>query len=413
MTFGVGCSPVRVSSAAEDILAQRHCPGDPDTVLEQGAGGLGFFRRFHEVASQLGIDDRSLESYDRAYRAESGVDLAAFALDVSDTAAAVRGSSVEYALAAACVESLPEVWDVTGVDAVVRQVRNVQQESNFDVESTSLLVTVSEDLSRVVRTAVSDKAFKIASLDRHTVGGLDRPTIDQLLGGGSSVENPAVRWWVDTMFRPVYVDARDEFDRACAECSEALTRAFDAAADLIEELFPLATGGAGREDDLVPSAVPTALASLNIAGDQWGLSMAADGRGVAVDILRASGQAVSVRLELDANGIPRFTVESPAVESRTVYSPAVESEDPKAVSESGPADTAGAPDSAVSSNSGPSNSMTTEEVEFDDSSTRVPGGLESAESDVAPTESTTDLVDRPVPEAGESNGARLAGSGPL
>ncbi|MQP35367.1 hypothetical protein GEO20_25830 [Rhodococcus erythropolis] len=288
----------------EDILALRDSHAHPDEILEAGASGLQFFGRFHDLATRLGFEERMLTSYEDAYRAEAGIDIAALTRDMSDMAAAVDGSVAEIAMLTVLAENLPAVWNVSGVDAVVDQVFAARREARSDADSAPLLITLADELARTVRTALADKAFKVASLDRATIGGLGAGEIDQLAHVASSGRGAAP--WLDTVFRSAYLDARDEFDRACAQCASAVGDAFDAATQWVTDAFPSTLPVA----ETIESGAAAAPISFSIGGNTWGFSIAPDGRGVSLDVAGADGNSVSVAVELDENGWPRIVFDA-------------------------------------------------------------------------------------------------------
>lgn len=292
------------SCSFEDILALRDSRAHPDEILEAGASGLQFFGRFHDLATRLGFEERMLTSYEDAYRAEAGIDIAALTRDMSDMAAAVDGSVAEIAMLTVLAENLPAVWNVSGVDAVVDQVFAARREARSDADSAPLLITLADELARTVRTALADKAFKVASLDRATIGGLGAGEIDQLAHVASNDRGAAP--WLDTVFRSAYLDARDEFDRACAQCASAVGDAFDAATQWVTDAFPSTFPVAEPS----ASGVAAAPISFSIGGNTWGFSIASDGRGVSLDVAGADGNSVSVAVELDENGWPRIVFDA-------------------------------------------------------------------------------------------------------
>lgn len=288
----------------EDILALRDSRVRPDEILDAGARGLQFFDRFHDLASRLGFEERMLTSYEDAYRAEAGIDFEALMRDASDMAAAVDGSVAEIAMLTTLAENLPSVWNVSGVGAVVDHAFAARREARSDADSAPLLITLADEFARTVRTALADKAFKVASLDRATIGGLGAGEIDQLTHVASTGRGAAP--WLDTVFRSAYLDTRDEFDRACAECASAVGHAFDAATqwvtDAFTSTFPIAEPSA--------SGVAAAPVSFSIGGNTWGFSIASDGRGVSLDVAGADGNSVSATLELSENGWPRIVLDA-------------------------------------------------------------------------------------------------------
>jgi hypothetical protein len=303
-TSGTAQAVPNGSLCVEDILALRDSRVHPDEILDAGARGLQFFDRFHNLASRLGFEERMLTSYEDAYRAEAGIDFEALMRDASDMAAAVDGSVAEIAMLTTLAENLPAVWNVSGVGAVVDQAFAARREARSDADSAPLLITLADEFARTVRTALADKAFKVASLDRATIGGLGAGEIDQLTHVASTGRGAAP--WLDTVFRSAYLDTRDEFDRACAECASAVGHAFDAATqwvtDAFTSTFPIAEPSA--------SGVAAAPVSFSIGGNTWGFSIASDGRGVSLDVAGADGNSVSATLELSENGWPRIVLDA-------------------------------------------------------------------------------------------------------
>jgi hypothetical protein len=288
----------------EDILALRDSLVHPDEILDAGARGLQFFGRFHDLATQLGFEERLLSCYEDSYRAEVGIDLEALTRDVSDLAGAVDGSVAEITMLTVLAENLPAAWNVSGVDVVVDQVFGARREARSDADSAPLLITLADEFARTVRTALTDKAFKVASLDRATIGGLGVGEIEQLTRAASS--GCGAEQWLETVFRSVYLDARDEFDRACTQCASAVGDAFDVATQWLTDAFP----------SILPVAEPSASGaaaspfSFSIGGSVWGFSITPDGRGVSLEVTGADGSAASVSVELDENGWPRIVFDA-------------------------------------------------------------------------------------------------------
>lgn len=362
--------PIRNLSASESIITQRDSFSIPSDILADGVVGLEFFGRFHRAASRLGIESRPLAGYGEMYQAESGIDLAALSADVANLAAAVDTSSNDIRLLAVLSDSLTDIWNVDGVDTVIASVRDERRRADADIESMPFVISVSEGLAQIVRTALVDKAFKVALLDRETIGGVDARGVDQLVDvcvrhdGIEAVAQAAawfaplsdarfrsvryaakleqveicraavdlVRPWIDRIFTPVYSDARDEFDNACKECGSALTDAFGAAADRIAELFPVAPAPVDGfiepitrdvapepEPEPEPEPAPTQpprhdeaepFLELAVGSDTWGFSVAPDGRGVSLDVRSSSGESVTVTVELDGNGWPKIVIDT-------------------------------------------------------------------------------------------------------
>ncbi|RZL22559.1 MAG: hypothetical protein EOP31_23980 [Rhodococcus sp. (in: high G+C Gram-positive bacteria)] len=353
------------ADAAESIIAQRNSLSVPDEILDSGSVGLDFFERFHDAATRLGIEMRPLGSYDEMYRAESGIDLQALHADVLTMSLAAEASSRDSQDFAVLSESLAEIWNVEAVDDVAGRVRDEQRRAEVDVEAMPLLISVADGLAGIVRTSVVDKAFKVASLNRETIGGIDAQRIDQLVdvstqqGGVDAVAKAAtwfaplsdeqfravryaapvdqietcraaadlVRPWIDQIFRPVYVDTRDEFDRACEQARVALTDAFGVAAGIVSELFPVESESTETRHSSVPAdaaqtSVPQAVEpsgarvapalELAVGANTWGFSLAPDGRGVSLEVRDLSGESVTVTVELDEHGWPRIAVETDA-----------------------------------------------------------------------------------------------------
>ena len=288
----------------EDILGLRDSLVRPDEILDAGARGLQFFDRFHDLATRLGFEERVLTSYEDSYRAEAGIDFEPLARDVSDMAGAVDGSVAEIAMLTVLAENLPAVWNVSDVDAVVDQAFAARQEARSDADSAPLLIVLADELAQTVRRALADKAFKVASLDRATIGGLGAGEIDQLARVASSGRGSTP--WLDTVFRSAYLEARDEFDRACAQCASAVGDAFDAATAWVTDAFP-STLPVSETNESVTAAAPISFA---IGGNTWGFSIAPDGRGVSLDVAGADGNSVSVTVELDENGWPRIVFDA-------------------------------------------------------------------------------------------------------
>lgn len=342
----------------EALIAQRDSLFNPDAILDGGAAGLAFFFRFHGAASRLGIECRPIGSYGETYRSESGIDLAALSADVSKMVAAAQISSRDSQMLTELSDSLPDVWNVVGAGDVSGRVRDVRQQAEADDESMSFVVSVADELAHIVRTALVDKAFKVASLDREIIGGVDAQGIDQLVDVCWAVDRveavaKAATWfapvsdmrfrsvqygtpteqvetcraaadivqpWIDRVFVKVYLDTRDEFDRACAECRVALIDAFDIATGLATELFPVPSGSAGGSrpvilQDSSPEPVQMQYAAeplleLAVGANTWGFSVAQDGRGVSLEIRDPVGESVTVTMELDQNGWPRIVVDT-------------------------------------------------------------------------------------------------------
>lgn len=290
----------------EDILALRDSLVHPDEILDAGARGLQFFGRFHDLATQLGFEERLLTSYEDSYRAEVGIDLEALTRDVSDLAGAVDGSVAEITMLTVLAENLPAVWNVSGVDVVVDQVFGARREARSDADSAPLLITLADEFARTVRTALADKAFKVASLDRATIGGLGVGEIEQLTRAASS--GCGAEQWLETVFRSVYLDARDEFDRACTQCASAVGDAFDVATQWLTDAFPSSLPVA--EPSASGAAASPFSFSFSIGGNVWGFSITPDGRGVSLDVTGADGSAASVSVELDENGWPRIVFDA-------------------------------------------------------------------------------------------------------
>ncbi|MDI9899442.1 hypothetical protein QM716_06205 [Rhodococcus sp. IEGM 1409] len=288
----------------EDILALRDSLVHPDEILDAGARGLQFFDRFHDLATRLGFEERVLTSYEDSYRAEAGIDFEPLARDVSDMAGAVDGSVAEIAMLTVLAENLPAVWNISGVDAVVDQAFAARRDARSDADSAPLLIALADELAQTVRRALADKAFKVASLDRATIGGLGAGEIDQLARIASSGRGSAP--WLDTVFRSAYLDARDEFDRACAQCASAVGDAFDAATQWVTDAFPSTLPIAETN----ASGAAAAPISFSIGGNTWGFSIAPDGRGVSLDVAGADGNSVSVTVDLNENGWPRIVFDS-------------------------------------------------------------------------------------------------------
>lgn len=288
----------------EDILALCDSLVRPDEILDAGARGLQFFDRFHDLATRLGFEERVLTSYEDSYRAEAGIDFAPLARDVSDMAGAVDGSVAEIAMLTVLAENLPAVWNVSGVDAFVDQVFAARQEARSDADSAPLLIVLADELAQTVRRALADKAFKVACLDRATIGGLGAGAIDQLARVASNGRASAP--WLDTVFRSAYLEARDEFDRACAQCASAVGNAFDAATQWVTDAFP-STLPVAETNESGAAAAPI---SFSIGGNTWGFSIAPDGRGVSLDVAGANGNSASVTVELDENGWPRIVFDA-------------------------------------------------------------------------------------------------------
>ncbi|MEA1796954.1 hypothetical protein [Rhodococcus qingshengii] len=288
----------------EDILALRNSLVHPDEILDAGARGLQFFGRFHDLAIQLGFEERLLTSYEDSYRAEVGIDLEALTRDVSDLAGAVDGSVAEITMLTVLAENLPAVWNVSGVDVVVDQVFEARREARSDADSAPLLITLADEFAKTVRMALADKAFKVASLDRATIGGLGAGEIDQLTHVVSSGHGSAP--WLETVFRSAYLDARDEFDSACAECARAVGDAFDAATQWVTDAFPSTVPVVETNTS---GAAPAPI-SFSIGGNTWGFSIAPDGRGVSLEVAGADGSAASVSVELDENGWPHIVFDA-------------------------------------------------------------------------------------------------------
>ncbi|MFD6514362.1 hypothetical protein [Rhodococcus sp. NPDC060176] len=288
----------------EDILGLRDSLVRSDEILDAGARGLQFFDRFHDLATRLGFEERVLTSYEDSYRAEAGIDFEPLARDVSDMAGAVDGSVAEIAMLTVLAENLPAVWNVSDVDAVADQVFAARQEARSDADSAPLLIVLADELAQTVRRALADKAFKVASLDRAIIGGLGAGEIDQLVRvasrGGASTP------WLDIVFRSAYLEARDEFDRACAQCASAVGDAFDAATAWVTDAFP-STLPVAETNESVTAAAPI---SFSIGGNTWGFSIAPDGRGVSLDVAGADGNSVSVTVALDENGWPRIVFDA-------------------------------------------------------------------------------------------------------
>ena len=350
---------------AESIIAQRNSYSVPDDILDSGNVGLGFFERFHDVATRLGIETRPLGRYDEMYRAESGIDLPALHADVSTIAMAVEASTRDSGDFAVLADSLSEIWNVDGVDDVAGRVREEWRRAEVDVGAMPLLISVTDELARIVRTAVVDKAFKVASLNRELIGGLEAQHIDQLVDvstrqGGVDAVAKAAMWfaplsdgqfravqssapadqietckaaadlaghWIDQIFRPVYVDTRDEFDRACEQVRVALTDAFGVAAGIVSGLFPVESESTDvRHSSVAFDAVQTSVSQaaepsggtlapaleLAVGADTWGFSVAPDGRGVSLEVRDRSGESVTVTVELDEHGWPRIAVQTDA-----------------------------------------------------------------------------------------------------
>ncbi|WP_260684226.1 hypothetical protein [Rhodococcus sp. KBS0724] len=352
-----------VTDAAEMIIAQRNSIFVPDDILDTGSVGLTFFERFHDAATRLGIEMRPLGSYDEMYRAESGIDLPALNADVSTMSMAVEASSHDSRDFAVLSDSLEEIWNVEGVDDVAGRVHDERRRAEVEAESMPLLISVADELTGTVRTAVADKAFKVASLDREMIGGLDAQHIDQLVDvsmqqGGVDAVAKAAQWfaplsdgkfrtvryaaaldqietcrvaadladnWIDQIFRPVYVDTRDEFDRACEQARLALTDAFEVAAGLVAELFPVESESTDAgQFSVPPDTLPTSVSQvaepavdgvapsleLTVGTDTWGFSVAPDGRGVSLEVRDLSGESVTVTVELDERGWPTIAVDT-------------------------------------------------------------------------------------------------------
>ncbi|MFE4501427.1 hypothetical protein ACFRFQ_16335 [Rhodococcus sp. NPDC056743] len=360
MSLRAAATASSVADAAETIIAQRNSISIPDDILDAGSIGLDFFERFHDAASRLGIEMRPLDSYDEMYRAESGIDLPALNADVSTMSMAVEASSHDSRDFVVLSDTFAEIWNVEGVDDVIGRVHDERRRAEVEVESVPLLISVADELARTVRTAVVDKAFKVASLDREMIGGLDAQHIDQLVdvstqrGVVDAVEKAsqwfaplsdakfrAVRYaaaldqietcrlaadlvgtWIDQIFRPVYVDTRDEFDGACEQARLALTDAFEIAADLVTELFPVesASTDAGHPS-VPPDTLPASVSAvdgvspsleLTVGTDTWGFSVAPDGRGISLEVRDLSGESVTVTVELDERGWPTIAVDTDA-----------------------------------------------------------------------------------------------------
>lgn len=342
-------------NVSESVIAQRNSFCDPEDVLESGAVGLSFFDRFHGAAAQMGLDHRTRSSYDAMYRAESGIDLTALSNDISRMSDAVDIVSSGSRFCVTLSNSLADIWNVEGVDDVSAQVRAEGRQADADVESMPILASVSEEFSRIVRTAVVDKAFKVSSLDRETVGGIDAKGVDQLAavcrdGGVDAVEKAAtwfaplsdrrfrgvrnahpfvqvetcraavdlVHPWFDRVFRKVYLDTREEFDRACEDCRVALTEAFGVATAVATQLFPIGSESGGEDSWSEPSVLSKESAALLKASsldlvvgtDTWGFSAAPDGRGVSLEVRDSVGGSLTVTVELDENGWPRIVVDA-------------------------------------------------------------------------------------------------------
>jgi hypothetical protein len=128
--------------------------------------------------------------------------------------------------------------------------------------------------------------------------------IEQLTRAASS--GCGAEQWLETVFRSVYLDARDEFDRACTQCASAVGDAFDVATQWLTDAFPSSLPVAE------PSASGAAASpfSFSIGGNVWGFSITPDGRGVSLDVTGADGSAASVSVELDENGWPRIVFDA-------------------------------------------------------------------------------------------------------
>ncbi|MCJ0905094.1 hypothetical protein [Rhodococcus sp. ARC_M6] len=339
----------------ESVISQRNSFCDPEDVIESGAVGLSFFDRFHGAAARMGLDHRTRSSYDEMYRAESGIDLTALSNDISRMSAAMDVVSPDSRFCVTLSDSLADIWNVEGVDYVSAQVREEGRRAESDVESMPILISVSDEFSRIVRTALVDKAFKVSSLDRETVGGIDAKGVGQLAavcrdGGVDAVEKAAtwfvplsdmrfrgvrnahpftqvetsraavdlVRPWFDQVFRKVYLDTRDEFDRACEDCRLALTEAFGVVTAVATQLFPIESESVGKYSCSDPSVLPKESAALPkessldlvVGTDTWGFSVAPDGRGVSLEVRDRSGGSLTVTVELDGNGWPRIVVDA-------------------------------------------------------------------------------------------------------
>ncbi|MDI9917925.1 hypothetical protein [Rhodococcus sp. IEGM 1379] len=339
----------------ESVIAQRNSLCDPEDVLESGAVGLSFFDRFHGAAAQMGLDHRTRSCYDEMYRAESGIDLTALSNDISRMLAAVDIVSADSRFCVTLSDSLADIWNVEGVDYVSAQVREEGRRAEADVESMPILASASGEFSRIVRTALVDKAFKVSSLDRETVGGIDAKGIDQLAAvcrdGGIDAVEEAATWfaplsdmrfrgvrnahpfaqvetcraavdlvhpWFDRVFRKVYLDTRDEFDRACEDCRAALTEAFGVVTGVATQLFPIESESVGEGSWSEPSVLSKESAALLkessldlvVGTDTWGFSVAPDGRGVSLEVRDPIGGSLTVTVELDENGWPRIVVDA-------------------------------------------------------------------------------------------------------
>lgn len=231
-----------VFSAAVGLLAARDSSAEPDDLLDAGAVGLTFFDRFHAAATRAGFEQREYESYERSYRAESGIDLRLLRDDVANIVAALCSTQESLDMLTRVAERIPDVWNVENVESMVDRIELVSRQGRSDLAALPVVPGVVDELARTVRIAVADKAFKIASLARETIGGLHAPEVEHLTRAAIGEYGPAgavlARPWIDLVFRPVYLDVREEFDRACAQCAAAMTDSYAAATAVVSQLYP-------------------------------------------------------------------------------------------------------------------------------------------------------------------------------
>ncbi|MFZ2177844.1 MAG: hypothetical protein WAW17_28220 [Rhodococcus sp. (in: high G+C Gram-positive bacteria)] len=254
----------------------------PDDMLDLGARGLEFFELFLSAATKLGYESLDLTDYYARFDAERGMDVNALARDIG-----ILGRSLDIARAEldeheSSMSGVRRGWTGVAATAALDAADLGDVRAAATVGRLQVLAEVMFEVNLTLSTAVTHKAYKVASLHQSTVGGYTPAQIAVLADiyahgrdGDNSLAKDrmedasywfpdladddfrhvnglykdggagALRWldrddvvrraaaitkdWFDTNFRRVYETKQREFAVACAECAEAVHAAYDAA----------------------------------------------------------------------------------------------------------------------------------------------------------------------------------------
>lgn len=274
------------------LIDSANAFNDPDDVLDRGVCGLEFFEMFLPSAQRLGYaksDENLEEFYYRKYDRERGMNLRPLANDIDILNRSLTAGTGELEEQQRCTNLVRAGWtDDVGVAAVAASdAQNVRMEANIGRMQDLSLVLFETNLT--LSKAVTLKALTVSSLYAPTVGGYTAAQIrvladiyadgkdgdnswakdcmenaaqwfeplagddyahinglakDNLLGTWRAYDRDGVvkdaaeiaKKWLDANFKVEYERKRDEFEKACEDCTRDVEDAYRIATEAAQNV---------------------------------------------------------------------------------------------------------------------------------------------------------------------------------